>query len=984
MGESLPLLPETLPDDHEDVVWGLQTATALWARGERREALVWVRRAAEAAGSVGADMRAVMLAKQAVSIEEYIGALEAAPPDPSAAGDAGVPRAAGAQVEITPQPPQIVSFPSVAPTPTIVEPTHIPVPPDAPTLKGTGYAPSSDFEADNIGDRMSAPLLTEEDEIRDDATIPRMDISGMRDLLAAAPPPPPAATQASRTEPSPDSRGPLSTPDPRLPAPPPTASSARDHSILMSVPQASETTPIPFRAAQIDPQIAEKDPARPVTKPPPPPVRTRSATLQPGVLLNPNAPPPTVSQAAAPASAPADAAPASPSSAAETPPPPTEGKELEKQRARKKQRAPILDPWADDLPEEPARFRVQHQVADTGPGSDDDVITSAALIDVTLRRKPPPPPARAKAPPAAPAEGAAHAPPASAPNEPDAGDAKSRNGEPARDTPARPPAPPPPRRTPTLTGQSIASLTGAAPASSAVTPAPAAARPPTLAPASAAKPAPPPGPAGAPAAAAAAPASTGPSESAGAKPPPAATAAPESTTESKRRETFTDAGPRSARATTDGPKSVRPPPAPPRREPSIAPPPPPPVAASVAAPAAAAPPAKASASAQAAPAAAAPPAPPAAATPAPPAASTPAPAAAVTPAPSAPAAAHAAPPAAAPNAAAGAAPTSAAAPHAVPPAAPTLPAAAAPPPAVEVAAPATTAAASAAASPAAAAPAAPTPAAAAATPATSGAAPAAKPASAGPPSSVPREVRTVAGLPLDRVDAFADLPGELQKELADSADVFELGPNDERQGFGVLVVISGVVDVCATIADIPAAMVAEGGVVPALTSIEDVVAVRAVATSNAKVATWTKAQIESALKACPWVLEELVRVGDRFAALAGATMGPLGDLDDESRRRTLDMFRIRALREHEVFATVGQDTPGLTLVGGGELVVGHGEERPVTLGSGEIVFPDTVLDGSPAPREVRAGEGGALLLTAARSTTIELFSTMPMLLELLR
>ena len=47
------LLPTTRPDDDEDVVWGLSTASALWGRGERNDAIVWLRRAVDAAKAAG-------------------------------------------------------------------------------------------------------------------------------------------------------------------------------------------------------------------------------------------------------------------------------------------------------------------------------------------------------------------------------------------------------------------------------------------------------------------------------------------------------------------------------------------------------------------------------------------------------------------------------------------------------------------------------------------------------------------------------------------------------------------------------------------------------------------------------------------------------------------------------------------------------------------------------------------------------------------
>ncbi len=79
MALELSLLPEAHPEDVEDVVWGLQTAAALWHRGEQRQAVVWIRRAAEAAGSAGQDMRAVQLAKSAVDLEQLFGPADGVP-----------------------------------------------------------------------------------------------------------------------------------------------------------------------------------------------------------------------------------------------------------------------------------------------------------------------------------------------------------------------------------------------------------------------------------------------------------------------------------------------------------------------------------------------------------------------------------------------------------------------------------------------------------------------------------------------------------------------------------------------------------------------------------------------------------------------------------------------------------------------------------------------------------------------------------------
>jgi hypothetical protein len=68
----MPGIPLALDTDTEDVTWALQTAEALWKRSERVDALVWLRRAAQAAGEAEHDDRAFALAHDAAELAEWI------------------------------------------------------------------------------------------------------------------------------------------------------------------------------------------------------------------------------------------------------------------------------------------------------------------------------------------------------------------------------------------------------------------------------------------------------------------------------------------------------------------------------------------------------------------------------------------------------------------------------------------------------------------------------------------------------------------------------------------------------------------------------------------------------------------------------------------------------------------------------------------------------------------------------------------------
>lgn len=252
-----------------------------------------------------------------------------------------------------------------------------------------------------------------------------------------------------------------------------------------------------------------------------------------------------------------------------------------------------------------------------------------------------------------------------------------------------------------------------------------------------------------------------------------------------------------------------------------------------------------------------------------------------------------------------------------------------------------------------------------------------------PPEPNPVEGRSVGELALEKIDAFADLPVDIQRSLGSSAKLVELQLEEEVSVQGLAVLVSGGAAVCAAIADDVAAQIREKVLVSAFASIGDATKIRIVATEPTRVATWERATVEEALKSCPWVLDELVTVGERYAARAGATMGPLGDLDDFSRITALDRLSLKTLHGADLLAPVGSELSGLRIVGAGTIVL----ERPtgaVIYSAGDIVMPETVLNGGVTDAPLRAGEQGALVLFASRTVTLELFSILPSLVELLR
>jgi cyclic nucleotide-binding protein len=250
----------------------------------------------------------------------------------------------------------------------------------------------------------------------------------------------------------------------------------------------------------------------------------------------------------------------------------------------------------------------------------------------------------------------------------------------------------------------------------------------------------------------------------------------------------------------------------------------------------------------------------------------------------------------------------------------------------------------------------------------------------------PSERRTPAIDPerIASVPGLEDLTPEIHAELGARARTRKLAPDEEVGGYGLLWVMRGMVMVMPTIADAVVATAVEGQTVFARGNLEVNVALRAVAGPNgAEVAVWQPEHFEEVLEKCPWVADELRSIADRFQALAGASMGLLGDrLDDSMRAMVTDRAEVKLLLPGETIFEQNKPVVGLYVLGAGEIELVKGGSVERTLGPGELLFSAAVLAHEPAPALARAGAPGALVLYFDRMTTHELVVSVPPLLEL--
>ena len=177
--EALSPIPNPLPNDDEDVSWALSTAGALWGRGERAEALKWLRRAAEQASDVNDDVRALALFKAAADVSAQVSTTTPPPPSTS------IP-----PPSTTVTPPPVASVP---PSTTVTPPPVAPVAPSGshppPSLRASAPPPPPRKAPPSLPPRNSRPPLPPS---RSQAPPP---------VSTQAPPPPATQVAPSRAAP---------------------------------------------------------------------------------------------------------------------------------------------------------------------------------------------------------------------------------------------------------------------------------------------------------------------------------------------------------------------------------------------------------------------------------------------------------------------------------------------------------------------------------------------------------------------------------------------------------------------------------------------------------------------------------------------------------------------------------------------------------------------------------------------------------------
>jgi hypothetical protein len=233
---------------------------------------------------------------------------------------------------------------------------------------------------------------------------------------------------------------------------------------------------------------------------------------------------------------------------------------------------------------------------------------------------------------------------------------------------------------------------------------------------------------------------------------------------------------------------------------------------------------------------------------------------------------------------------------------------------------------------------------------------------------------------LGALEASGELTDAQRRELFRSVTVQSISADEELKVTGLALVIDGVVSVQATVSDVAAGTLKAGEALYAKCSIPDAMSLRLVAEADpTKVAIWDLDAIEAALAGSSTLIEGLMQASNRIQAIAGCTMGPLGDrLDEGLRTSAIERLEVRVLQPDEIVASAGLPVPGMIIVGIGTVELERGDR----LGPGDFLFATEVLGGESAPSTARAGAKGAIIFFGARALAQELLVSCPPLLEI--
>jgi len=257
-------------------------------------------------------------------------------------------------------------------------------------------------------------------------------------------------------------------------------------------------------------------------------------------------------------------------------------------------------------------------------------------------------------------------------------------------------------------------------------------------------------------------------------------------------------------------------------------------------------------------------------------------------------------------------------------------------------------------------------------------------APAAPPAPVEDPDPRVADVLLGEVRGLEDVPPEGQTILAREARIERLQEDEEISSFGLALVVRGSVKVMPAIADLACARVTKGDIVWSEGNLSDGVALRLVAGEDAtEVAVWDAELLKNIVRDYPWVVEDLKSLADRFQALAGVAMGPMGErLDDSLRAMVTERCEVKRLLPNEVLTSKGKPVGGMYIMAAGRLEIISDNHVESELGPGDFLFGPQVLANGAAPADAVAGKGGALVLFAPRSIAHELLLSVPPLLEI--